>query len=48
MLKNKIKGIFLSLAGESIKISYICALVNESEDKVMKIINQLEKDKFIK
>ena len=48
MLKSKIKGIFLSLAGESIKISYICALVNESEDNVMKIINQLEKDKFIK
>jgi len=48
MLKNKVKGIFLSLAGESIKISYICTLVNESEAKVMKIINELEKEGFIK
>lgn len=48
MLEGKIKGIFLTLSGESVKISYICALVNESEDKVMKIINKLEKQGFIK
>jgi len=47
MLKKKIKGIFLTLSGEQVKIKYICTLVNESEKKVLRIIAQLEKEKFI-
>ena len=47
MLKKKIKGIFLTLNGESVKISYICTLTNSSESEVLKIIKQLEKENFI-
>jgi hypothetical protein len=48
MLKKKIKSIFVCLAGEMVDISYICLLTNESEKKVLRIIAQLEKEKFIK
>lgn len=47
MLKKKVKSIFISLAGEMVEISYICALCNESEKKILKIIAQLEKENFI-
>ena len=48
MLKKKIKGIFKTLAGEMIEIDYICTLTNESKKKVLRIVEQLEKEKFIK
>ncbi len=47
MLKKKIKGIFLTLANESIKIDYICKITNSSAKEVIKIIKELEKDGFI-
>jgi hypothetical protein len=47
MLKKKIKGLFLTLANESIKISYICKVTNSSEKEVLKIIAELEIENFI-
>lgn len=48
MLKKKIKGIYLSLSDEKISDEYIVQLVNEPKAKVIKIINQLITEKFIK
>lgn len=48
MLKKKIKGIYLALAGENVSDDYIWNLTLSSKEEVDKVIKQLLKEKFIK
>jgi transcription initiation factor IIE alpha subunit len=48
MLKNKVKGIFKTLQGETISSEYIAKLTNTNIAKIEKILVILEKEKFIK
>ena len=48
MLKNKIKGIFITLQGETISSKYVSLLCNVKESRVIKIMQKLEDEDFIK
>jgi len=48
MLKQKIKGIILSLSNEKVSVEYLCQLTNESSAEVLKIVKELKQEKFIK
>jgi len=48
MLRNKIKGLFLTLSKETLSSEFIAYICNVKESRVIKIMQKLEDEDFIK
>ena len=48
MIYKKVLGIFKALPLESIKVKFICELINSSKEEIMPILEQLKKEGNIK